>query len=128
MRTLYELARQDVFDSRDAEERIVEIEEAIAYDYPAEEDYASERVEIEEELSALKTLRADAGSEWHYGMTFIAAEHFVTYAQELAEDIGAVNEDGAWPTYHIDWESAAEDLKQDYSAFEIDGWIFYARD
>lgn len=36
------------------------------------------------------------------------------YAQQFAEDIGAVDPDASWPNSYIDWERAARDLFLDY--------------
>ena len=44
------------------------------------------------------------------------------FAQQLADDIGALNDDALWPHNYIDWERAAHDLMFDYS--EHDGPLF----
>jgi len=44
------------------------------------------------------------------------------FAQNLAEDLGAVDKDLTWPMYCIDWERAARELMMDY--FEINGHYF----
>lgn len=36
------------------------------------------------------------------------------FAQQLAEDIGAVDADASWPSYCIDWEWATRELMMDY--------------
>jgi hypothetical protein len=67
-------------------------------------------------------------SEWDDGAFMIADNHFEDYAQELAEDTGAIDRKAKWPLTHIDWDAAAEELKCDYSEVEIDGksyWIRY---
>lgn len=46
------------------------------------------------------------------------------YAQELAEDIGAVPQDVAWPTYCIDWDRAWRELEyggDNYAVAVADG-------
>lgn len=65
-------------------------------------------------------------SDWTYGETLILDDYFQAYAQQLADDIGAVKEDG-WPNNCIDWEQAADHLKMDYTAIEIDGTTYWAR-
>ena len=45
------------------------------------------------------------------------------YAQELAEDMGAVNDSDAWPHTCIDWEHAWRELSFDGYAF-VNGYIF----
>jgi len=57
----------------------------------------------------------------------IEANSFVAYAQELAEDVGAVPDDAEWPLRHIDWESAARELLYDYTAVDLDGNRYYVR-
>ena len=46
-----------------------------------------------EELKALKALQdeAESQSDWTYGATLIKDSYFETYAQDLAEDIGAIH-------------------------------------
>lgn len=65
-------------------------------------------------------------SEWTYGETLILDDYFQAYAQQLADDIGATREEG-WPNNCIDWEQAADQLKRDYTAIEIDGTTYWAR-
>src|SRR6185437_14764703 len=62
-----------------------------------------------------------------YEPTMIAESYFVEYAQELAEDIGAIDSDARWPAYCIDWERAARDLAMDYSLVTFDGSDYYIR-
>ena len=57
----------------------------------------------------------------------IEANSFVAYAQELAEDVGAVPDDAEWPLRHIDWERAARELLYDYTAVDLDGDRYYVR-
>ena len=73
---------------------------------------------------------ADQGEEftdWGYGEVFIADAYFVDYARELAEDIGAIDPDASWPLGCIDWDKAADQLRADYSAIEVDGHTYWAR-
>lgn len=44
------------------------------------------------------------------------------FAQDTAENIGAIDRDVAWPHNCIDWEQAARDLMMDYS--ESNGYYF----
>lgn len=59
--------------------------------------------------------------------TLIAADYFETYAQELAEELGMVQSDAAWPARHIDWEAAANELLQDYNEVTLEGHDYYIR-
>ena len=66
-------------------------------------------------------------SDYLHGETLIKESYFTEYAQDLAEDLGYTSRDVHWPYTHIDWEAAAEDLKQDYTSFEVGGYTYYAR-
>ena len=59
--------------------------------------------------------------------TMIPAYDFTEYAQELAEDIGAIDPDAKWPVYCIDWERAARELKMDYTSVRVNGMTYYFR-
>lgn len=73
------------------------------------------------------TFSTAATSSWTYGVTLIRDSYFEDYAQQMAEDIGAINRDATWPLNHIDWEAAAEALKGDYTSAEFDGVTYWAR-
>lgn len=114
--TLDELRNADVFDSRDVIERIEELEDSTDPDDIAERETLEAFAEDGEQFA-----------DWSYGETFIRDSYFTEYAQELAEDIGAIDRDAQWPLYCIDWEHAARDLRVDYSSIELDGITFWAR-
>lgn len=59
--------------------------------------------------------------------TFIRESHFTEYAEQLAEDIGAVNEGAQWPNNCIDWDKAASELKIDYTSADLDGVTYWFR-
>lgn len=61
-----------------------------------------------------------------YEPTLIADDDFEDYARELAEDIGAAPSVG-WPGSYIDWEAAADALRQDYTTVEYDGTTYQIR-
>jgi antirestriction protein len=81
--------------------------------------------------NVLSDLRGMGGDEqWRgewYPVTLIRDSYFQTYAQELAEDIGAIKADSTWPHTCIDWEHAARELRYDYSAVEINGATYWTR-
>jgi hypothetical protein len=82
-----------------------------------------------DELDALKALRDEYnGGEWRHGATFIADSYFQDYAEQMAEDIGAIDRDAKWPLDHIDWEAAADELKVDYTSYTIFGTDFWSHD
>lgn len=120
---LDDLARSDVFDSRDVDKRITELEFNIE-NRGDEED----ALPLKDELKTLTEFRDEVGSgEYKYGITFIADSHFKEYAEQVAEDIGAIDRDAAWPLNYIDWDAAADALKMDYSSITLDDYEFWYR-
>lgn len=86
--------------------------------------------EYGEEYEALKALDDDASGycpDWRYGETLISEDYFTQYAQEMAHDIGAVDNNQSWPLNHIDWDSAADALKEDYNEIDYLGTTFLYR-
>ena len=111
---------RDMFDSRDAEARIVELTASKEDDELAEWE--------EEELMTLTELKENVDSEeWDDGIGFIADSYFEQYAREFASDIGAIDDDARWPATYIDWERAADALKDDYSSVEVYGTTYWYR-
>ena len=112
---------EDVIDSRDIIGRIEDLEFNLDSEIIDEAEA--------EELKCLKELADDGeGSpDWQYVAVLISDSYFPQYAQELAEDIGAVDADAEWPLRHIDWEAAAEELKADYFSVDFDGVEYWIR-
>lgn len=111
-------------------------------DLTDEVDEATEEVEVQQELlddwdrdygDELKALKAFAEEaegyceDWRHGATLIHQDYFTEYAEQLADDLGGVNRESTWPNNHIDWEAAADDLRQDYTAVEFDGTTYWVR-
>lgn len=83
-----------------------------------------------DELRILKALADEASgyaADWKYGETLIRDSYFRDYAMELADDIGAVPRDLAWPATCIDWDQAARELQMDYTAVDFDGVTYWVR-
>lgn len=82
-----------------------------------------------DELKALQALAEEASQspDWTYGETLIRDSYFERYAQELADDIGAINKDATWPNDCIDWERAARELQMDYTQVDFDGVTYWIR-
>lgn len=122
----------DYIDVRDVIERVEELEriEGIEGDIEnlIESDEATELVTLRE---LLDELRGNGGDHEYKGAWYpvglIRESHFQDYAQELAEDIGAINSEAGWPTGCIDWEQAADELLIDYSSVEFEGITYYYR-
>lgn len=79
-------------------------------------------------LAALVELFDEIGENTgRHGETMIPDHLFAQYAEELADDIGAIDRNAGWPLSHIDWEAAAQDLKADYTEVNFDGTTYYVR-
>jgi antirestriction protein len=110
---------EDIIDSRDVIERIAELTE--------DEDRTEDETAELEALSALADNAEDYAPDWSYGEALIRDSYFVTYAQELADDIGAIDSKASWPLTCIDWEQAARDLRMDYTAVDFGGVTYWVR-
>lgn len=123
----------DVIDLRDVIARYEEIEAEIE----AQNEDAGDTVEpaVRSEFSLLIELLADlkgygGDEQWRgdwYPITLIHDSHWVDYAQELAEDIGAIDRKATWPNNCIDWDRAARELQQDYSSVEFGDETYWYR-
>jgi len=115
---------RDIIDSR-------EIADRIAYLSTVHDEYGGNmEADMSEELASLVAFRdemADYMPDWEHGETLISDSYFTEYAQELAEDIGAVSSDASWPNGYIDWERAARDLRMDYTSAELAGVTYWGR-
>jgi len=81
------------------------------------------------EYTALTDLarQGEECGDWAYGEALIRGTHFTSYAEELAEDTGAINSEARWPLTHIDWEAAANQVKTDYMSIDFDGTEYWMR-
>ena len=108
----------DVIDSRDVIARIVYLE-------------GTEDEDEQVESAKLKALAEEAEGyceDWRHGATLINESYFTEYAEQLASDIGDYNPNKVqWPYNHIDWEEAADELKQDYTQVDFDGITYFVR-
>jgi antirestriction protein len=107
----------EVLDSRDVIEALAELD--------AEDELDEDEIELRDALRALD--EEAPGEDWIYGATMIREDYFEQYAQEFAEDIGAIDASASWPLSYIDWEAAATALAQDYSTVEFQGSTYYVR-
>jgi predicted nucleic acid-binding Zn-ribbon protein len=142
----------DIIDSRDVIKKIEELEsdledveeeietlkdemrEAETEDEEADlesqlEDKIAEADEIRDELKPLLDLQREAEGycEWRDGAALIRDSYFKEYAEQYADDVGAINREAHWPNCHIDWEAAAEDLKSDFTSVDFEGVTYWIR-
>ena len=117
----------DIIDVRDIIARVEELREERDIGDPI----ASELDELETLKSLLEGLKGNGGDEqWEgdwYPVTLIRASYFTTYAQELAEDLGAIDSNATWPNNCIDWDRAARELQFDYSSVDVDNVEYFYR-
>lgn len=119
------LNTEDIIDSIDVIKRVEELESEIEIAIEDGDDYD----DLLDELTPLKKL-AEQGegyaADWHYGEALIRHDYFPSYAQDLAEEIGAYDPN-TWPQTAIDWERAARELSVDYTVIDFDGVEYLVR-
>ncbi|MDE2103056.1 MAG: hypothetical protein KGL39_37775 [Patescibacteria group bacterium] len=94
-----------------------------------------DNTEIEEEdagyedIIALRAFadEAEGAEDWNHGALFIRDSAFQDYAEQFAEDIGAINHEASWPNTCIDWEQVARELRMDFTAYDFGGITYWAR-
>lgn len=111
----------EIMDTRDLIERAREIAAELEDESLCEDPDA-----YREELAEIETIEAEV-PDYQYGEGLIREDYFTEYAQELAEDIGAIGRDAQWPLSFINWEAAATALKMDYTQVEYQGNTYFAR-
>jgi hypothetical protein len=127
----------NLIDTRDLHDRYNELQEKIEnaemewVERGEEDSPKPEAADVldTEELSDWEELSdmEDGISDFWYGETLIPDDEFTEYAEELADDLGLTPRDAGWPVTHIDWEAAADALRQDYTEYEWQGTTYLAR-
>ena len=131
---------ENIIDSRDViahieflESEIADLEEAAeetrTEDGETDADIIDRIAELRTDLEPWTELASEGEtlSDWMYGETLIRDSCFQEYAEELANDICNLEQSQDWPFRHIDWEAAADELRQDYTVLEFAGYTYYAR-
>ena len=128
---------EDILDTRDIIARVEHLEQLRQpgpvdlgpYDNEcAQDDLFAELATLEDFLEQLKDNGGD--EQWRgdwYPVTLVRESYFKEYAQELADDIGAIDSEASWPNTCIDWDKAAWELKMDYTSAEFDGVTYLFR-
>ncbi len=121
----------DMIDSRDIIARIAvlsALREPGPVDLGNDEDNDMDQDTLFQELADLEALQDDTegyAPDWKHGATLIRNSYFTKYAQELADDLGLLARDSAWPYTCIDWERAARELQYDYTQVEFAGVTYW---
>ena len=82
-----------------------------------------------EELNALVQVQEEAekyNCDWRHGATLINESYFSDYTKEFVQDCSNVDLN-SWPFNSINWEDAADELKQDYTEIDFNGTTYYIR-
>lgn len=120
----YEDALQTLQDAEDDETKFEaqqDVDGALVNLKDAQDEFGIPEMD---ELAMLDNLENEIDNFMH-GTTLIRDRYFETYAQQYAEDIGAIDRDMKWPYTCIDWAQAADELKSDFTMVEIDGTDYY---
>lgn len=124
---------EDVIDVRDVIARFEELETEL--DGAHSDDETNEILDFRAEFDTLKSLLEDlegngGDEDWRgswYPVILVRDSYFRDFAQQEAEDLDLIKSDAHWPNNCIDWDQAAEQLKQDYSTVEFDGVTYWYR-
>ena len=122
---------EDTFDSREAIERIAELEEVGTETNSEGTEFDADRLcdEFREEYDALIELRDECDgyvSDWHYGETFIHEGYFTAYCMEMLSELEYLPADlPSWIV--IDEDETAANMRADYTDYEFMGSTYYAR-
>ncbi len=116
-----------LIDSEDeAREFCDEFQIDYAIEFDPEDPEADEYEELVNWLDLMEQAEQYSGESFR-NTQLINDNKWVEHAQQMAEDISGVSRDAEWPFNCVDWEAAAEQLKQDYSRIEVDGNTFWVR-
>ncbi len=114
----------DVIDSRDIEERIVELEK--------DNNLTDQDKEELDQLTAIKKDVEDYSSDdWEDGIIFVSQYYWQDYCKDFAYDCGYIEDIDRVNTnpliYCVDWEKWASEMKYDYTSTEINKVDYYFR-
>jgi len=105
---------EDILDSRDIEERILELDSIREFSdvYQLEYDILNE---FKDDVCNYVDPR-----NWDYGITFIRGTHFEEYTKDFCYEVGYIRSDHeSWIV--IDWAETSKNLSMDYSSIYLDG-------
>ena len=118
------MAYDNMADILDSRYLITRLNELVDMDDRSE----SEQDEYDDLADFLAELRdLGTGDSPEDGMILVRDSYFPDYAQELAEDTGAISSNMGWPLSCIDWEQAAAELQMDYISVEYNDTTYWTR-
>lgn len=127
----------DIIDSRDLMKHIEDLEaefEGAHTDVDSGEIFAEDgKTNLTYEAETLESLKAFAAEFENYAPGYMHGEaairdsYFQEYAEQFADDIGAIDSGANWPLNCIDWEQAATQLQQDYVAIDFNDVRYWVR-
>lgn len=120
----YPTDMDDVIDSRDV---IAAIEELTRMRDEGDEDFDDYDATTLAGLEAFAAEASDYCADWEFGEVLVRDSYFTDYAQQLAEDLGLIDDNARWPATCIDWEQAAQELRTDYTSAEFNGTTYWFR-
>jgi len=95
-----------------------------AYNQAVHEWHTSDNGTELKNLQALAEQGENSASDWQYGVQLIHEDYFETAMDEMIADCYTLPEDlPFWMTITYDYDA----LKQDYTAIDFDGQIYYVR-
>lgn len=113
----------NVIDSREILERISQLT-AVLDDPEDIDDWLDAREELHIWQEVIEAIGESTAFD---SVTLVRDDYFEEYAQDFAEEIGAVSNFPEWPCDCIDWERAAREHQMDYTAVDIDGTTYWYR-
>jgi flagellar hook-basal body complex protein FliE len=119
-------------EEEEFEETLEELQEAIDEAQEALDQFNQSYEKDELDLLTEVIAEGEDAPDWNHGTAIIHENYFTQYTQDLIEDTCELPKEfisGQWPWSHvsIDFESAAEELKQDYKTIDADGQTYYLR-
>ena len=120
----------DIFDSRDLLDELKTLKKEKELNKKLNIDVIDHE---EERIEAIEDLIEEVGKDnFEMGVTFVRSNYWVSYCEDCAYDFGFISSpygksdtNPLW--YHIDWESWADSMAQDYDEIEFDGNTYYWR-
>lgn len=122
--------KQQVLDSFLEEfphfEETTESFEDILFEQEEIESWKEDWQEEIDQISIIDEIEDEIGSEFDYGITLIPEDDFTDYTEDFLKDCGYISDD--FPSWiEIDWETTADNVRQDYSELEYEGKTYLYR-